>query len=171
MDYTYDLAKRIRRAHLGELKLLAPNIGLTFNFGYVVDSISAQNRMTHFFQVAQRKVYGPKFVNQRDREWPIAYGYFESPDANPHYHVLAKIEWPLAEWVEKSGPELWKTVAKRGQLDFKEIYNPDGAWSYWTKRLVTRHGFEERWIYKDTRKVTIGVSETKVGKQSGWLSP
>jgi hypothetical protein len=169
MSYSYALAKRVRAEHLKELQRLAPNIAPTFNFGYRTSSISAQAYMTRFFSVAQREVYGRNWSKQYDRVWPIAYGYFESPDTNPHYHVLAKVESRLADWIEQHGPAAWKNIAKRGQLEFCEIYGPDGAWSYWTKRLVTKYGSEERWIYKDTRPCAIGQTKLKPGKESGWL--
>ena len=113
--YQYDLLIRPRQTDPQGTSSGTKNSGSefapTFNFGYCTGSIAAQSYMTKFFNVAQREVYGRDWAKQYDRVWPIAYGYFEHPDTNPHYHVLAKVDRPLADWIEHMVRPRGKNIA------------------------------------------------------------
>lgn len=158
-------ANRLRVHYLRVLQELVPTTFLTFNFGYKIGPISAQKSMTTFFNVMQRRVYGRKWFLQ-DHPWPVAYGFFEHPNTNPHYHVLARLEPELMEWAGMHGHAKWQKLQKRGQLDVQEIYAPDGIWSYCTKRLASQKTFEDVWVYTDMRERTTGKTQLVVGRES-----
>lgn len=158
----YELERRYRQ----QLFDMTPNVALTFNYGYRIDSIKAQGLQSKFFQMAQRKFYGRNWASQWDRQWPVVYGFFEHPKSNPHYHALAKVEVEFANWLLDYGDEVWRRVARRGQLDVQEVYDTAGAIGYWLKGLARDQTFEDVWVYKDTREATIGKSCLKVGRES-----
>lgn len=158
-------SRELRIHYIDLLKSYAPNMALTFNFGYLAKGEVMDKPMKEFFCEAQREVYGRNWSKQYDREFPIAMGFLERPDLNPHYHVLARVDAALTDWIMDQGPAAWVSRVNRGQLHAQEIYDPEGARRYWTKRA----DFENVFVYKDTRKRTIGSTPTKVGKQSGWL--
>jgi hypothetical protein len=151
------------------LKEMAPNVSYTFNFGYLIRPDKAQTCMKTFMNAVQDKVYGRDWAKQTNREWPYAMGFFEHPDTNPHYHVLARLDQKLVRYIETQGNDIWRNIARRGQLDVKDVYAPDGIWSYVTKRLAEHETFDDVWVYKDTRAITVGSSSLVVGKESGWL--
>ncbi len=158
----YELQRNYRR----QLFDLNPNVALTFNYGYRIDSIKAQGMQSQFFQMAQRKYYGRNWASQQSRGWPIAYGFLEHPKTNPHYHALVEVEAEFANWLLDCGDQMWRRIARRGHLDAKEVYDTAGAIGYWLKRLAREQTFEDVWVYKDTREVTIGRSSLKVGRES-----
>lgn len=144
-------ARRARAHWLCMLKELTPNYFLTFNFGYAVRSIDADKPMRAFFCALQREAFGRDWASQFSRDWPVAVGFLEHPDTNPHYHVLARISAELASVLESDGQRLWKRIRRRGQLHIEEIRNPDRVHSYCTKRLATRQRFDDVFVFSDTR--------------------
>jgi hypothetical protein len=136
-----------RAAWLHTLKKLAPNYFLTFNFGYEVRAINMDRPIRTFFNAAQRECYGRDWVSQFDRDWPVAIGFLENPNTNPHYHVLTRISSELGNVIQLRGDKIWKSICGRGQLDVQEILSPEKVWSYCTKRCR----FDDLFIYADTR--------------------
>jgi len=145
-------AERLRAEWMSTLKELAPNFFLTFNFGYKIRSLNADKPMIKFFNAIQRKTYGRDWASQFDREWPTAYGFFEHPDTNSHYHVLTRLSGEIGNTLASCGETIWKKCSSRGQLHIEEVRSPDRVWSYCTKRLATQRTFDDIFIYSDTRK-------------------
>jgi hypothetical protein len=143
-----------------------PNASMTFNFGYRVRPENGQKAMKTFYNVMQRSVYGRDWAKQKDRAWPVAFGFFEHPDTNPHYHVLANLDRNLLEAFEMEGEHFWQSIVRRGQFEFEAIYELEGVLNYFTKRLAQFRTFGDLWIYNDTRACSVGISTLKVGRES-----
>jgi hypothetical protein len=143
--------QNLRAAWLHVLEKCAPNYFLTFNFGYEIRAINADRPMRTFFNVIQRKTYGRDWASQFDRDWPVAYGFLEHADTNPHFHVLARVSFEIGETLQSQGDRIWKGISRRGQLQVEEILSPDRVRSYCTKR----QDFENVFVYSDTRPRVI----------------
>src|SRR5579872_6253988 len=110
-------ASDIRTAYRNQLLELKPNVMVTHNFWGLYGAQAAQNRMRQFYNAIQRKVSGRDWAKQMDRPWPIAFGFREHPDSNPHYHVLVRACPELTAGLLGFGPQLWSLQARHGQLD------------------------------------------------------
>jgi len=144
-------ARELRTAWIQTIERQAPNYFLTFCFGYQIRSLNADRYMRKFFNALQRKAHGHDWASQFDRGWPIAFGFFEHPDTNPHYHVLARVDPEIGDVLELYGAEIWKKIAPRGQLHVEEVNSPHKVRSYATKRLASRQRFDDVFVYSDTR--------------------
>ena len=75
--------EKLRAYWIEMLRDLAPNYFLTFNFGYKIHVEAAESPVIRFFNMVQRSAYGRDWASQYDREWPIAYGFFEHDEFKP----------------------------------------------------------------------------------------
>jgi len=149
-------AKRTRdhlRLHL--LLDIEPTHFITFNFGWKVRAINAERKLSTFFSALQRKVYGRNWAARTDYPWPVAYGFFEHPDSNPHYHVLARLEPEMSKAASACGKDLWLKRAPRGQLHLRAVDSLPRDISYCTKRYMSDGSYEAVFIYSDTRAPVI----------------
>jgi hypothetical protein len=144
-------ALRLRGAMRDHLADLEPNYMFTFSFGYLIKPPNARREMTHFFNVVQKKAFGCDWTRQRDRDWPIAHGFPEHLNSNPHYHVLAKVDRTLGKFIEASGSDVWLKYVPRGQLDVRAVRSLTKAISYCTKCMHWPQLYEESFCYCDTR--------------------
>jgi hypothetical protein len=140
--------ERLRAHWISVLEGLAPNYFLTFNFGYKIHVEIAEAPVIRFCNMIQRRAYGRDWAAQFNREWPVAYGFFEHPETNPHWHVLTRLDGKLADVMETEGTDIWLEIQRRGQLHVEEIESPHRSRSYCLKD----RNFEHVFIYSDTRK-------------------
>ena len=170
MLLTQQEARKLRVAEIKLLWQLRPRWMLTFSAGYSVGSIKLQQNITRWLNTAQRRCYGRDWAKQFDRPWPEAHGYFEHKKFDhPHFHTLCDLAIDLAKWIVADQGNSWREICPRGQLDVRWLdTNKDilKVIRYCTKDFDRRHGYEEKYIYKDTRAATTGRIELQVGKES-----
>lgn len=146
---------------------LKPNYFITFCYGRGIGDDATNRHIKHWFNRVQRILYGPTWTAQFDREWPIAFCFLEHRDLpNPHKHCLARVPKKFGRWAEVHGEELWKEVTKRGQLDVQEIYRLPSIVNYCLKDFIRCGGYENLYIYKDTRIRTGGQNSSKCGRET-----
>jgi hypothetical protein len=143
---------KMQTAMRDSLEALGPNLMITHNFGGIFKPQTAISRMGWFYSAVQAQLFGRDWAAQFDRPWPIAYGFLEHPNSNPHYHVLARVCPPLRTAIWNAGEELWRKKVPRGQLDVRLIAPGNKARIiYCTKHLTHAGAFDDMFVYSDTR--------------------
>lgn len=147
----YDNLK-IQNAYRQVLEKLQPNLMVTHNFGGQYKAETQCSRITQFYNAIQRKAFGRDWAKQFDRPWPRAIGFREHPDTNAHYHVLVSACPALVTAIFAYGPGQWMKLARRGQLDVKQI-GPGklDPLIYCTKSATHQQAIGDVFLYTDSR--------------------
>lgn len=144
-----------RQEYIRLVSSFSPTHFITFNFGYRVKDMDSREPMRKFFNRLQSATYGRKWSKRLDYTFPLAFGFFEHPDSNPHFHVLATLDERLSRTILLYGDDIWRDLVTRGQLDSGPIRDPVHSVTYATKRLATQLRFDEVFIYSDTRRAKV----------------
>jgi hypothetical protein len=161
-------ARKLRANEIEMLVETEPNWLLTFSCGYQATSTKACSTMTVCFNAFQREFYGRDWTSSRAHQWPVANGYFEHPDSNPHHHTLVRCSNHFGKWVEICGERVWQKFMPRGQLHVIKIQPGEElkVARYCTKDLARYQRFDDIFRYSDTRRRPNDPAKLIVGRES-----
>jgi len=143
---------RMRDAMRDTLAELKPTLMVTHNFLGRYKAETACQRMRQFYCSIQDHQFGRDWAKQFDRSWPVAYGFRQHPNTNPHYHVIVRACPELTVAIAADGPAIWDKLARHGQLDVRRILPGKlDRIIYSTRDLTHDQAWGDMFIYNDTR--------------------
>jgi len=145
-------ADELRKAYVKWITERKPNFFATFNFERRVGDVAAQTIIKNFLNRAQRAAYGRRWHNRPDAQKPVAVGFFEHAETNPHYHVLIHADPKMRQVLRQRGEQLWTALAPRGQFHGKPIDYLPGLLKYVTKELQWNDRAGSIFVYAPTRR-------------------
>jgi hypothetical protein len=137
----------VRDAFERFLKGLNPNWFITFNFGYRIRPLDAHNQMKGFCARLERVALGRNYTKYPNSRRPVAFGFPEHLDVNPHWHCVARMTQALEGALLAEGKEMWLDIASRGELDFSAIRTRNDVVSYCLKRFHILRAPESVFVY------------------------
>jgi hypothetical protein len=126
-----------------------PNVFLTANYGYAVKQGAGERELKHLLNVIQRDVYGRNWSRLPPEDRIEAIGVWERQQrwSNPHCHIAANMPRDLARYLIANGPQLWKEISRRGQLDVSRVRRGSNVVGYITKALYTPDHLDRLFVY------------------------
>jgi hypothetical protein len=124
---------------------------ITFNFGYLIKPLNALDRMKGLCAAVERKTLGRAYYKHPGGERLFVLGFVERDDLNPHWHCVARVPQSMNLSLFGDGPEIWKKLAPRGQIEIERIENQRSVRNYCSKRLHNIGAPEDVFIYGATK--------------------
>ncbi len=139
----YDLQKAWR-AHLADMK---PNMALTLGMGLTTSASQLNRDATHFFNIVQRKAWGPRWYNNPERHLIKAVGFHEHPASNRHMHIAAHVPYAISERLMVEGCRVWKSIRPAGDYYSDPIDDVGRYASYISKDAWSKASQDDIYIY------------------------
>lgn len=126
---------------------MKPNMAITLGMGLSTSAAQLNRDATHFFNIIQRKAWGPRWTDHPQRHLIRAIGFHEHPDSNRHVHIAMRAPYAIAERLVLDGCRLWKSIRPAGDYYAKRVEDMERYGSYITKDAWSRASQDDIFIY------------------------
>ena len=141
-----DSNEQIREGYIKLIIEKAPNVILTLGAGRSISPITFESKVKHFFNCVQRGARGRNWSKWSAESKPIAIGFNEKPDTNPHMHLAVKLEPDLIP-AFRDAEIIWREIRPAGHYYFNYIEAPEKYARYITKTFYLPTTSDEPFVY------------------------